>query len=65
MLDKKIADREAIEVKKISSHCLDNISDILKKIQFKVEDTFGDFLSKNSSLPEQRNKLNNFSAKMI
>ena len=33
--------------------------------QFKVEDVFGDVISKDSISPEQQIKLNNFSAKIM
>ena len=33
--------------------------------EFKVEDVFGDIISKNSISPEQKTKLNNFLAKIM
>ena len=37
----------------------------MKNTQFKVEDIFGDVISKNSISPEQITKLNNFLAKIM
>ena len=37
----------------------------MKNNQFKVEDLFGDEISKDSISPDQLNKLNTFSAKLM
>ena len=37
----------------------------MKNTQFKVEDIFGDVISKDSISPEQITKLNNFLAKIL
>ena len=37
----------------------------MKNTQFKVEDVFGDVISKDSISPEQITKLNNFLAKIF
>ena len=37
----------------------------MKNTQFKVEDVFGDVISKDSISPEQIIKLNNFLAKIM
>ena len=37
----------------------------MKNTQFKVEDVFGDVMSKDSISPEQITKLNNFLAKIM
>ena len=42
MLDKKIDDKEAQELKKIHYHYLHKQSDKMKNTHFKVEDNFGD-----------------------
>ena len=37
----------------------------MKNTQFKVEDVFGDIVSKNNFSQEQITKINNFSAKIM
>ena len=65
MIDKKIDEKEANQLKQIYNHYIDKKSEIMKNTQFKVEDVFGDVISKDSISPEQITKLNNFLAKMI
>ena len=66
MIDKKIDEKEANELKKnIFNHYLDEKSEILKNTQPRVEDVFGDFLIEASISPAQVTKLNNFSVKMM
>ena len=65
MIDKKIDEREAQEVKKIYNHYIDKRSEIKKNTQFKVKDVFGDVISKGNFSQEQITKLNNFSAKRM
>ena len=65
MLDKKIDEREAQELKKIYNHYIDKRSEIMKNTSFKVEDVFGDIISKNNFSQEQITKLNNFLAKIM
>ena len=60
MIDKKIDEREALELKKIYNHYLDKRKQIMDSIKFKVEVIFGDVISKDSISPEQITKLNNF-----
>ena len=63
MVDKKIDDEEAQELKKNFCHNLGKRVDIMKKnTQFRVEDVFGDIISKDSILPDQIIKLINFLA---
>ena len=50
-------------MKEIYNHYLDKRKEILTSTQFKVEDIFGDVISKDSISPEQITKLNNFLAK--
>ena len=64
MIDRKIDEKEAPELKKIYIHYLDNKKEIMKDTQFKVEDVFGDVISKDNFSQEQITKLNNFSAKI-
>ena len=65
MLDKKIDEKEAEELKKIFNHYLDKRKEIMKKTQFEVEDIFGDFINKDNNSPEQITELNNFLAKLM
>ena len=65
MLDKKTDEREAQELKKIYIHYIDKRSEIMKNTSFKVEDVFGDIISKDNFSQEQITKLNNFLAKKM
>ena len=65
MIDKKIDGKEASELKKIYNHYLDKRQEIMNSTKFKVEDIFGDVISKDSISPEQITKLNNFLAKIM
>ena len=65
MIDKKIDEKEALELKKIYNHYLDKRKEIMDSTKFKVEDIFGDIVSKDSISPEQITKLNNFLAKIM
>ena len=65
MADKKIDKKEAMELKKIYNHYLDKRSEIMKNTSFRVEDVFGDVISKDSISPEQITKLNKFLAKLM
>ena len=65
MIDKKIDQKEAEQLKQNYNHYIDKKSEIMKNTQFKVEDVFGDVISKDSISPEQITKPNNFSAKIM
>ena len=65
MIDKKIDEKEAQEFKKIYNHYIDKRKEIMDSTKFKVEDIFGDVISKDSISPEQITKLNNFLAKIM
>ena len=65
MIDKKLDEKEALELKKIFNHYLDKRKEIMNSTKFKVEDIFGDVISKDSISPEQITKLNNFLTKII
>ena len=65
MIDKKIDPKEADHLKQIYNHYVDKKSEIMKNTSFKVEDVFGDVISKDSISPEQITKLNNFLAKVM
>ena len=63
MVDKKIDQKQAKELKKIFNHNLDKRKKIMKNTSFKVEDVFGDVISKDNFSQEQTTKLNKSSAK--
>ena len=65
MVDRKIDEKEAEELKKIFNHYLENRKEFMKITSFKVEDIFGDVISKDSVSPEKITKLNNFVAKIL
>ena len=65
MIDKKIDEKEAEQLKQIYNHYVDKKSEIMKNTSFKVEDIFTDVISKDSISTEQITKLNNFLAKMM
>ena len=65
MIDKKIDEKEAQELKKIFNHYIDKRKEIMDSTKFKVEDIFGDVISKDSISPEQITKLNIFLAKIM
>ena len=60
MVDKKIDEKEAQELKKIHNHYIDKRSEIMKKTSFKVEDIFGDVVSRDSFSPYYKTKLITF-----
>ena len=65
MVDKKNDQKEAGELKKIYNHYLDTRKDFMKNTKFKVEDIFGDVISKDNFSQEQITKLNGFLAKIM
>ena len=65
MIDKKIDQKEADQLKQIYNHYIDKKTEIMKNTQFKVEDIFTDVISKDTISTEQITKLNNFLAKMM
>ena len=65
MIDKKINEKEAEQLKQVYDHYTDKKSEIKKNTQFKVEDVFTDVISKDTISTEQITKLNSFLAKMI
>ena len=65
MIDKKIDQKEADQLKQIYNHYVDKKSEIMKNTSFRVEDVFNDIIHKDTISPEQITKLNNFLAKMM
>ena len=48
MIDKRIDQKEAEQLKQNYNHYIDKRKDIMKNTQFKVEDLFGDVISKDN-----------------
>ena len=65
MIDKKIDEKEANQLKQIYNHYVDKKSEIMKNTSSKVEDVFNDIIHKDTISPEQITKLNIFLAKMM
>ena len=65
MIDKKIDQKEAEQLKQIYSHYFDKRREIMNSTKFKVEALFDDLINKDSISPEQITKLNKFLARMI
>ena len=65
MIDKKIDQKEAEQLKQIYNHYVDKKSEIMKNTSFKVEDVFNVIIHKDTISTEQITKLNNFLAKMM
>ena len=65
MIDKKIDEKETLELKKIFSHYFDKRKEFMDSTKFKVEVISGDVISKDSISPEQITKLINFLAKIL
>ena len=65
MIDKKVKEKEADELKKSYKHYFDKRKEIMKNTHIKVEDIFGDIINKDNISQDQINKLNKFSAKMM
>ena len=60
MIDKKVDQREAEQMKQIYNHYIEKRKEIMTSTKFKVEDFFGDIISKDSISTEQITKLNSF-----
>ena len=65
MIDKKINEKEAEQLKQIYNHYIDKRTEIMKNTSFKVEDIFTDVMSKDKFSQEQITKPNIFLAKIM
>ena len=65
MIDEKIDEKETQELKKIYNHYINKRKQIMESNNSKVEDIFGDVISKESISPEQITKINVFLAKLM
>ena len=65
MVDKKIDENEALELKNIYNNSLDKRREIMKNTLFKVEDVFGDVISEDNFSEEEITELNKFLAKIL
>ena len=59
MIDKKIDEKEASELKRNYNHYLDKRKEIMNSTKFKIEDIFGNVISKDTISTEQITELNN------
>ena len=57
MIDKKIIENEALELKKIYNHYFDKRKEIMNSTRFKVEDIFSNVILKDTFSTEQLTKL--------
>ena len=60
MIHEKIDEKEALELKNIYNHYLDKRKRFMDSTKFKMENNFGDVISKDSISQEQITKLNIF-----
>ena len=65
MIDKKIDEKEAEQLKQIYNHFVEKRTEIMKNTSFRIEDVFGDVLSKDNFSQEQITKLNKLLAKKM
>ena len=65
MIDKRIDDKEAQDLRKVYEQNLHKTSDIMKNTQFNVDDVFGDILGIHSIPPKQKIKLFSFKTKLM
>ena len=65
LIDEKIDQKEAEQLKQIHIHYIDKSAELMKKTQFKVEDVFDDVISIDSISTEQITNLNSFSTKVM
>ena len=64
-LTKKFDEKEVLELKKIYNHYPKKRKEIMNSTKCKVEDIFGDIISKINISQDRINELNNFSAKKM
>ena len=64
MIDKKIDEKEANQLKHIYNHYVDKRKEIMNSTKFRVEEIFDNVIPKDTISTEQIKKLNNFLAKM-
>ena len=60
MVDKKIDEKEAEQLKQIYNHYVDKKPENMKITSFRVEKVFGDVISKDNFSQEQITQLNIF-----
>ena len=65
MIDKKIDQIEAEQLKQIYNHYLDKRKEIINSTEFKVENVFGNVINKHNISQDQIIKLNKFLAKTM
>ena len=65
LVDKKSDQKEAEELKKSYNQYIDERKEIMKNFIFRVEDVFGDVITKDNFSQEQVTKLDNLLAKIL
>ena len=65
MVDKKSDEKQAEELKKIRNHYLDKKKRNHENTSFKIEDVFGDVITKDNCSEGQITKPNNLLAKIM
>ena len=65
MVDEKLDEKEAQELKKIYNQYLERRKKIMKNTQLKFEDIFDDIINEDTISQDQLNKLNIFLARMM
>ena len=65
MIVKKTDQKEVNLLKQNYNHYIEKRSEMIKNTQFRVEDVFGDVISKDSISTELITKLKNFLAEVI
>ena len=63
MVEKKIDEKEVEELKKTHNHYLDKRREFMKSTQFKLEDIFGDNITKKNLVNKKKLNLKVFSPK--
>ena len=65
MIDKEIDEKEALELEKIYNLNLEKTKEIEENTQFKLEDVFGNKITKHSFSPVQTTKQSKFLARIM
>ena len=63
MVDEKLDEKKAMELKKIYNYYLDKRSEIMNSTQFKVEQVIGRIVDEDRLSPKQKTGINNFRPK--
>ena len=64
-IDRKTDEKEPEELKRIYNKYIDKRKEIMKNTSFKVDDVFGDAMSKDKFSQDQITELNKFLARIL